>query len=466
MNVLVEIDFKQGKRYYAIERVVYNSIQYIKKINSISNLSLNLGDDKDFQVSSVEIVFDDSDGHFTDILNSEWNKYILGITVDLYQEDGTTIRKMYLQDWQLNKSQNTFIVIASDNCEELNRNVIPVIDENEFPNAGTDLAYGEPIPRIYQNNYNQTTTPYIKCWRVEAGVGYDFLASSNEIDSLVYVEDSSGVDRTGVSSIANDGTYYYITYNGTDDYILINAREQAPAPYTAYEVIEDILATYFTNFGGDSWSDSTLEDYLTKMDVQQFYAIGEQNTGQQLLKHICDSFQFEWIVNADRGIEFKFIDFTDLSTVDTFKQEDIYTFEITDYDTSHIKNTININLAYTNHDSTYTQKQQLQKTKSVNDWGTFIGNLNLRFADHWLSSGGIRFTDGYKAFKRYTLLYMKPRIICKMSLPIDKFISAIEPGDLIGVTHDDAQGTGERLYQVRNIDLDLISHPYPAHRHA
>jgi hypothetical protein len=451
MNVLCEIDFKQGKEYFAKLQTVYGGNQYKQKILEISNLSLNLGDDKDFQVSAVTIKFDDSDDHFNDILASEWNKYISGISVELYQEDGTAIRKLYLQDWIL--GAGFFQITASDDFEELNNNIIEVIDENFFPDAAVDEAYNQPINRIYRNNSDLTTTAYMKCWRVERGTDLDFLVSSNSVSTLTYVEDSGGVDRTGVSALIDSGGYTYLTYNGTDDYVLVNVSEGTDSD--PYDVIVDIMGQYFTNFGGSTFADANLSTFLTRLDYTQYYAIGEQKTGRTLLKDIGDSYGLEWIVNSDREIEFKWIDFLALTKTTTFKQSEIDNFDVIDYDSSKIKNKINTNFALTNHDSTYIQSHQFDKKRSQDNWRTSVHNLNLNYIDFRVSGNIPRSMEVHKTYKRLAILNKNPRIICIMTLPIDKFISR-EPGELIGVTHEDAISTSERLYQIRNIDFDFM----------
>ena len=172
MNVLIAINLRRGWRYLAKKTIDYGGNQYVGKILEITPLRVRIGDNKDYQTSSITITLNNTNGDFTDIMNDEWNQFIEGVELDLYQTDGTPIRKFFIEKAWPGREEK-FFIIASDKYAEMNENVIETIDENFYPDAGTTEAYNQPINRIYRNNDALATTGYIKCWRVEKGPNLD-----------------------------------------------------------------------------------------------------------------------------------------------------------------------------------------------------------------------------------------------------------------------------------------------------
>lgn len=460
MNVGFDFDFPRGLEFYSLDPFTFSGNSYIPRIANLSSLRLAIGENHNFEVSNMEVVFQDQDGHFKAMMTDPYNKYFLGRNVTLRKQDGTAIRLFYIENGYPGKgSEGTdiFTFVLSDQVNELNQNIIETIDENYFPNAEYNTAYGQVIPRIYRNNELLSETTMIKCWHVNKTHGTtDYIASSKEINVITRVEDSGGSDRTGIASIQiEDGLYYIKLSNPIDgEYVLLNA--QPTTIDTPYEVIADLMNHYFINFGGDSFSDEALETWLDKNDYRQYFAIGEQMTGVELLKAICDSFQLDWHVNGDRKIVFTWIDPNDLTPDKTYLEAEISNFKIDRIDPELMANRFICYFGYNNKVGSYEQVHVFDFEKNQDKYGIFEKELYLRFLDTWSDIHITRPIGPWKTVKKHFWTSKYPKIIARAEIRDDLIIDYY-PGDMISFEHENALNAGERLYQIRSIDYDFMN---------
>lgn len=446
MNILIDIEFDRGTEYYATSAASYSGNQYLPKLIDVSSLSMALGDEKDFQVSGMTFRFEDKDRHFREKVDGNLDKYMVGTPVIIRQPDGTQIREFKVESYSPGK--DTFTLTVSDNVLELSNVVVETIREDYFPSATSADCYGQAIPLVFQNSADIVT---FKAWNVQKSATCDYLLSSQIIDSVMKVEED-GVDVPSGWSIANLDGYYYLTYAaGTADFVTVSAYRD---DYSAYETIETLMQTYFTNFGGATWTDSALSTYLTRVRAGSFYTITERLTGSEILKHVCDSYQIEWIIDSTGAIKFKWLDITDLTPDDNFQAGEIFDFEYEPINAEDIENAVLCNFGYKNLSESYSQAQTFTNANSISRYGLYTGVLNLRHIDGSENAFATRSTAAYKAYKRYQWLKMQPPLYAAIKVPITRAIS-LELGDIITATCPLAIDAEERTYQIRKIDLNF-----------
>jgi hypothetical protein len=460
MNIGIEFDFPRGLEFYSLEAFTYNGNYYDPRIIEMSPLQLSISDDHGFQVPNMTVVLKDEDGHFAAMLTDPYNKYFLGRDTILRQQSGSQIRLFYIENGYPGKDgagTKIFTFIFSDLVSELNNNIIEVIDENYFPDAETNTVYGHAIPRIYRNNENLTDISMIRCYHVNKTHGTtDYLASSKEINNLTYVEDSDGANRTGIASIQiEDGLYYIKLANPIDgEYVLVNA--QPTTIDTPYEVIVDLMGRYFKNFGGETFSDSALESWLLKNDYRQYFAIGEQMTGKELLKMICDSFQLDWYIDSDRSINFTWIDPSALTPAKTYQGAEIADFNIDRVDTELLANRFKVNFGYNNQVGDFEQSHVFDFNSNQDKYGIYEKTIDLRFADtHGISTYN-RLIEPWKTVLKHFWESKYPKIIALIEIRDDLIIDYY-PGNLISFPHIDGLTMDTRLYIIRAINFDFIN---------
>jgi len=458
MIVGISINFPTGMQYLSTKAFTYDGHDYIPIITDITPVKVAISDDHGFSVGHMKVTVSDHNGEYKGTIDTQ-DRAIANREAVLIKTDGTVIRNFLVESGYPAVDSNgaaIFVFDLSDRVLELEQNVIPLIDQNYYPDCPFDANYGEPIPRIYLNNYNMTGTAFIACYRVNKTDAYEYIASNKAIDQVIFATDCDGVPITPLPTITNFEGIYYLTTPRSVDCILANLiLDAAITAGTPYATIKDVIETYLPNFVDGTFSDTSLSDLLEKQDFRQFYSITDKTTGKELIKAFCDSYSIDWYVDKDREIKFIPVDIADIGVAKTFQAAEVADFEIKSVDVYNFATSAIINYGYNNSEGSYNQSHQFIND-TVDDFGLTTKEIAAPYLDNWMTTDGMRVGDANKAWKIWRALNRYPRIIAAATFSISA-AESINPGDFIELSHENAISTGNRLYQVRGINTDMSS---------
>ena len=189
------IDNDASFLYWSKDTITYDGNEYIGNILKISKIKEKLGLNNSLQVNTINVTLDTI---MTDVRGVITGNKWQGATVDIMEEDGTQIKKTFVNKFEL--TEDTAKLVMKDSYNELNADLGKLITKAEFPNA-IDEAYGNYIPFVVGRVRSDDNNGLITAYRVDkdTGAGARYLLSITSIDSLYYVITPSGTDVTSSS---------------------------------------------------------------------------------------------------------------------------------------------------------------------------------------------------------------------------------------------------------------------------
>ena len=316
MNIFLDIEFPLEICRYSMQGGTLSSKQYLPYILDISPLSFNMGDDHTFEVSSVNILFDDIDNHFRSKFTDAINKNIEGSLAILYDESGNKVATLKVWEYEFLPDYK-FSVTLSNKVGELWNDFTEKITLEEFANAPTD-SINEVIPDCY-GEMNAGTAGTIKAWQVEPN---EYLINATDLTATAvldaaYLEDGTDITASCALSTTADGLRTTVTYNVTNpDFIVVDFDDKIYKAVDVQDVLEANLNKWVTFNNGNYTPIAALDTFLsyTYSTFFRYYTNTAVKTGAELLKDFCDSHNVDWIVNTDNEIEIKYIDINNLTS--------------------------------------------------------------------------------------------------------------------------------------------------------
>ena len=441
MIIKVECSFPVGTLRFATQPFQDSNGNWDNKIIEMGTLDRNIAEDRYFQVSGVNITLDDSDRYFRDMMTDSTNKYISGKTVKIMKTDDTVLYEGVISNWGYIK--DVFFIDVSDKLNGIEEYLTDTIQSGDYDDTVSD-AIGVRIPIIYGELYD--TLGAVKCYKTSEG---SYLVAAHYCKNIDNVFENDIEIDSGSWSIDNnaDGKCY-ITYSGTEDYIIANVKGSMDGSSNLItepiEALRDLIDNY-TSMGYDT-SSLTTSEIVMKSRKYIIDSMITSETIEEYLSVFCITFSSDFYFTENNEIAISTIDNYNYTSVASYNQNVILldsfsTFE----DPEKIENKIKY-MYYYNYVGDYYNKLPVQEKTS--NWGVFANNIGLKATND--------FNTAYDSVNRLLLNKSDPKREVYFSLPLANGID-LNIADMITVIHPQAIEDTPEVFQVRQINsIDFI----------
>ena len=455
MEVYVKIEFPTEVCRYGTKSATVNSEQYISRILSVSDLSLNIGDDHSFEISNIDIVFDDIDNHFRNKFSDAINKDIQGSRVIFYNSSGTKLTTLKIWSY-IFLPNSRFSITCTNKFGELTNDFTEKITFEEFPSTSSVDSVGEVIPDCYGEMAAASAGGTVKCWQVEANkylINSTVVAGSS-IDAA-YLEDGTDITASCVLSTTADGLRQVVNYSVTNPHFIVcDFTIGTYKSNNVQNVLAANLAKWVTFNSGNYTPNAALDTFFGGWGANssfRYYANTAEKTGEELLKDFCDSHNVDWITNSDNEIEIKYIDINNLTS--SYSIQDNKASEMpfsSSVDPEEYANKILMQGHFNDYTQSYQKQFEFNEFQSQSMYGIKPANISAKFlkVDELI----------VWASKYYAMFNKNPRQRAFTSMHIDDYFgNGLEPGDLIDFAHPDdrLKGGSSILYQIRKVSISF-----------
>lgn len=425
---------------FATANLVDDSGNWPARVLNVGTLNRAIGKERDFEISSVSIEFDDSDRFFRVMMSGE-DRYIAGKTVEIYTETDILTYRGTVQKWSFTEA--TFSIEISDLLSGLRDSITPSIDRQTFPNCA-DEAEGEAIPIIY--GFATGPTGKIKAYRVDT---YLFILSSHECTEItgVYLPDGTDITESCLFDFNEDGNHY-INYVYTDETIVSFIQVNVKGKKTSGNLIEDPITalidmlTAYTSISYDTAAFTAAQIALNERGYKIAYPVTSETTVESFMSDFCRSFDCNYYINLSGELVVSHISLWG-QTPDVYLQErEILSLSFTDDPTGVVST---VRYLYDYDPTVQTFRKQPYYTRSLPWPDVKQDPLHLRCVSDQPTA--------FDVVQRYAFQRMNPPRNVRLTIPL----RPIDLGDIINVTHSSLIPTKKRTLFVNRADFDFMS---------
>lgn len=474
MNVLTKIEFPSGTEYLAKSPVTYDGHDYEAKIVSVSRFEFGVGDKHDFEVGNIDIVLNDSDGHYrallVDINNREW----LEVVVTVYTEvSGAVTQQRVTKIYDWSGGSSTIKIHCSEKSSVKDQKYVPdVITEDTYPNIppesqGKDQAeyFGFWLLMGGTPTAAQKLKNCAKCYYVNESATEKYLIGKvfpaptlvvAGIPNTIFKPDGTDISALCIIVLGADGKYYVDYTDTIEEYLLVHL---IPAGnYTFLDLVGDILTQIGLTY--DTSEVSTLFDLEKERSYNQLpgstkalncrYTLDTERDKEDVLKDICQTAEMDYYTDAADKIHFKAIKFNELTSDKNFTTNEIKSFNKLKSQNDKKENKIVISDALNPITKVYDVKDSYNEFDSQSRSGVIIEKpLNFPMTIY---------TESYRnyiphAASKFRLARNRnARIPCEIEILLPEGLLR-KPLDFIDFAYPgkEALSTDTRLYQIRKI---------------
>ena len=473
MNVGFKFEFPWGDEFYAYQSVVIGTDQYEGKISNSSPLELVMSEDGEYETSEMTVSINDSNKILRSRIADEDSSNVYGTVVTMYDIDGNTLAKKFLERYSYPRDQ--FITILSDYYSELN-NVISSkpITVDEYPDANFNS---------WQLNFNRFAGHFmrpgagvknlLKAPYVNKTANHEYLVgvpmNGTQPNSLEKAFNPSGADITGDCTLHWDAVngYSYVSYTGGAlEYIQVNIR-YSESDNTAIDILTDVGNKFFSDYTFDTSNIATVMDdrhYHWTDEVggtsfyhaQPHYAINTDMTGNDILNELCSALNLEYYIDSSNHIVFHTIIYTSMTADETIETNKISSFRNDGLDTDRMVNKVIFNNRYNYVDGSFDGHSEITKQESFDRHKVYrTKEINNKLSPQQMAS------DSYLSFTEVTSKYIMiekkdPLRIATITIPIGN-IGGRVPTEYISFSHPEAIDNTTRLYIIEKILFDFFN---------
>lgn len=444
MIVKVLCRFPIGDLRFATRNLQDNQGNWQNKIIAISSLSRNIGEDKSYEISGMDIEFNDVDRFFRNMMSGAY-RYIAGKTVEFMTEDDILIYIGTVEKWAF--GPESFKLFINDRLSGLDKVIPPTITKDMYPNL-VEAAEGGSISIIF--GYVQDSGGAVKCFRVDNDT---YLLADHHCHSFIggFLED--GTDISSACALDNnaDGRAY-IQYSGGVDFVFVNVMGAMNQSSDLIEEPAEALAYLLDNYSELSYSQTALNDagnIMTDRGYQIIGVINNQQTLKEVLIYFAFSFDCDFHIDKGNEIIVTLLDWGRLIPQKKIIEKQVIDFQLQELP-EEIRNKVKFLHKYNFALQEFRKAPEYKKEESIETWGEFYNKneaLDLRYV-----SGD---DTAFDVVQRFVIQRKNPRRIVQVDLPLEE-AADLDIADIIEIQHSGAITEQERKYQVRRIDIEFI----------
>lgn len=428
MNLLFDIDFPDATKYvcFAPYQIEYSGNSYANIVVSVSGMAENQGEDKSYEISSLELTIIDANDEFRDAYyKDDSNRLIAGIEITVRKEDGTQLGLVKIDRWSF-PEEGLFYITASlkiDLTVDFTEKITSTIG-SWSPNV-PDEVINWVVPQAY-NTIDRMISPMVD----DRASYHDYLLGTAAISSITEVY-KRGQAWVGIVTITlgSGGGYYWVNMShgvpGLGERFCYT--DITTAAYTPVEIITAALSGHITVAANANFKTFLSNQGYDATNTR--FLVDRPMTPADLLEIFCKSFECHYRLDASGEVIFTWINRSSISPVANFEQEEILEIsKIQDYDPDYIINKIDYRFNKQYDTNEYDSGKVTYNGANQSDWGVRkIYEIDLEFLTE-ATQAAVTIEEIYN-------LNLEPIAVYQISIPDDDYIDQIYPGDLIRARH-------------------------------
>lgn len=428
MVVKIRCHLPDGIYRFATEPIRDDEGNWEDCIISISNLTKNIGENNDFEVSGVTI-------EIVGLYKIEGEEL-----VEIIDGSNQTIFKGTIQ--RCSKTENTTTIEINDMSTELETEITEVISREVYSNCCT-AAEGKVIPSIF----GDVNAPggAISAWRVDTG---KYLASDCHILSIYQVfippPDSTEIFSYSVDENVDGRTYINYTQDEEPDYLNFNAvgKGQGTQPITdPIEVLKEKILK--TDMGIYEDSFSSAQEIMNARNYKFTGVIVRETTLLDFLKDFCISFDCDFYLFQSLLYLFIF-DFKDLAPSNVFYESQIDIRIDNDFSKRQTEAKYQYRYNFAEGKDYYQKTPLISKDSTKKKRGRPFNFL-------YVSDDN----TAWDVAQRRIIQTMNAPAIAKISLAFEEY-QGLELTSLISVQHSIHLEEKPKIYQIRSSNINVL----------
>lgn len=430
--------------YTRIPEEIYGGGQSKPFLKSVSNVSRAINESKNFENSSIEIVFTNLNGYFSTKMSGV-DQYIKDAAVDYYIDDILFFRGKISRLPKGDVAE--FRVVADVYSTGLNDVMNPVIKKSDFPNVPADNegAYSNLIYGTADDT-GGAGEGILTAYQVDEG---KFIAAWHHLLSLISVFDLNGVDISAECTLDNnaDGNAYILFPNSANDLEIFFNAEGRDDGSTLIENPATILEKINSDFGDfiiDGIDDAEAI-YTARAYTNTAVVINNDMKWGEFFKNFSINFDSLIFKQANGNLKIKVLEWGSQEESFTLPKQFISNYQLF----QDIEDLINeYKRMYWFHFRKGYFHRLPSDIESLTEWAARPGSLDLRYSKGDETSRDI--AAGILFFKKNKLVWHQARCDLKKMLGVDL-------GDVVSLQYGKGLYPDEfRLVQVYRIGVSGV----------